>query len=55
MLTLQTYLSREAAVEGVPEVAQREGEILIEEVFEKLAHAQVRPAPMYEQQTLKIA
>ena len=51
----KTNLSGEAAEEGVPEVAEREGEVLVEEVPEELAHAQVRPAPVHEQQPLEEA
>ena len=36
-------------------MAEREGEVLVEEVPEELAHAQVRPAPVHEQQPLEEA
>jgi len=41
-------LGGEAAVERVPEVTQRERKVLVEEVLEELAHAQVRPATVDE-------
>ena len=39
-----TYQSAEPAEERVPEVAEREGKVLVEEVAQELAHAVVRPA-----------
>lgn len=33
----------ESTVEGEPEVAESEGEVLVEEVAEELAHPDVRP------------
>ena len=39
-----TYQGAEAAEERVPEVAEREGKVLVEEVAEELAHPVVRPA-----------
>lgn len=36
-----THLGREAAKKCVPEVHKRKSEVLIEEVAQKLAHAQV--------------
>ena len=39
-----TYQGAEAAEERVPEVAEREGKVLVEEVAQELAHAVVRPA-----------
>jgi len=41
-------LGGEAAVEGVPEVAEREHKVLVEEILEELAHSQVRPAAVDE-------
>ena len=38
-----TYQGAEAAEERVPEVAEREGKVLVEEVTQELAHAVVRP------------
>ena len=38
-----TYQGAEAAEERVPEVAEREGKVLVEEVAQELAHAVVRP------------
>jgi hypothetical protein len=38
------HLSRESAEDGVPEVTQRTGEVLVEEVSQELAHSQVRPS-----------
>lgn len=34
-----THLSREATEESVPEVAQGESKVLVEEVLEELAHS----------------
>ena len=34
-------------------MAEGEGKILVEEVLEELAHAQVGPAPVYQQQPLQ--
>ena len=50
-----TYQGAEAAEECVPEVAQCEGEVLVEEVAEELAHAVVGPAAVDEQQPLEEA
>jgi len=36
-------------------VAEREREVLVEEVLEELAHSQVGPATVYEQQALEVA
>lgn len=49
------YLRRVAIEEGVPEVHQGEGKVLIEEVAEELAHPDVGPAPMYQQQSLQVS
>lgn len=35
-------------------MAEREGKVLVEEVFEKLAHAQVRVATMHQHQPLQV-
>ena len=42
------YLGWESTEETIPEMAQGERKILVEEIFEELAHAQVGPATMYE-------
>ena len=42
-------------MERVPEVTERERKVLVEEVLEKLAHPQVRPATVYEQKTFQVA
>ena len=39
-----SYLCREPAVEGIPEVHQSEGKVFVKEVAEKLAHAIIGPA-----------
>lgn len=49
------HLGREAAEEGVPEVDEGEGEVLVEEVAQELAHAQVRPAAVNQQEALQEA
>ena len=51
----RTDLGRESAEEGVPEVTEREREVLVEEVLEELAHAQIGPAAVHEQQALQVA
>lgn len=50
-----TDLRAEATEERKPEVAHGEGEVLIEEVSEELAHAVVGPAAVHEQQALQEA
>jgi len=47
------YLGRESAEEGEPEVTEREGEVLVEEIPEELRHSQIRPTPMDEEQALQ--
>ena len=42
------YLRREAAEEAEPEVHHGEGEVLVEEVAKKTAHAQVGPAAVHQ-------
>ena len=49
------YLSRESAEEGIPEVTQGEGKVFVEEVTEELAHSQVGPATVHQQQTFQVA
>lgn len=41
-----SYLCREPAEEGIPEVHQGEGKVFVKEVAEKLAHAIVGPSAM---------
>ena len=48
-----THQSTESAEEGVPEVAQREGEVLVEEVAQELAHPVVGPATVHEEESLE--
>ena len=50
-----TDLCRKSAEEGVPEVAERERKVLVEEILKELAHAEVRPAPVDEQEAFKEA
>ena len=45
----KTHLRREPTEEGKPEVAEGEGKVLVEEVLEELAHAQVGPAAVDQQ------
>lgn len=47
------YLCTESTEKGKPEVAQREGEVLIEEVSEELAHPIVRPPSVNKQEPLQ--
>ena len=47
-------LGREAAVERVPEVTERECKVLVEEVLKELAHSQVGPATVNEQKTFQV-
>jgi len=49
------HLGREAAEEGKPEVDEGEGEVLVEEVSQELAHAQVGPAAVHQQEALQEA
>lgn len=49
------YLSRETTEEAEPKVHHCEGKILVEEITEKTAHAQVGPAAVNQQQALKEA
>ena len=42
-----TYLSRKATEEGIPKMTQGESKVLVKEVLEKLAHAEVGPTSMY--------
>eukprot|EP00047_Mylnosiga_fluctuans_P014814 m.41369 g.41369 ORF g.41369 m.41369 type:complete len:493 (-) comp5665_c0_seq2:2098-3576(-) len=46
-------LRRVRAEEGEPEVDEREGEILVEEVAQEAAQAEVRPAAVHQQQALE--
>lgn len=48
------HLSRKAAEEGIPELHKSEGEVLVEEISEELAHAQVGPAAVHQQEALKV-
>lgn len=48
-------LSREAAEEAKPEVHHGEGKVLVKEVAEEAAHAQVGPAAMNQQKALQEA
>lgn len=50
-----TYLSREAAEERKPKVAEREGKVLVEKVAQEFGHAQVGPAAVDQQQPLQVA
>lgn len=47
------YLGGKPAEERVPEVAQREGKVLVEEILEELAHANVRPTAVDKEQTFE--
>ena len=49
-----THLGGEAAEERVPDVAQSEREILVEEILKELAHAEVRPSAVDEQQSFEV-
>lgn len=49
-----SHLCREAAEEAVPEVHKCEGEVLVEEVAQELAHAQVRPSTVDQQESLEV-
>lgn len=49
-----TNLGGESTEEGIPEMAESEGKVLVEEVLEELAHAQVRPPAMHKEQSLQI-
>ena len=47
------HLRRESVVKGVHQLAEREGEVLVEEVAHVFTRANVRPAAVNEQQTLE--
>ena len=49
-----SYLGREAAENGIPEVTQCTGEVLVEEISQKFAHSEVRPSAVDEEETFKI-
>ncbi|KAF3848750.1 hypothetical protein F7725_015247 [Dissostichus mawsoni] len=49
----RSQLSGESVEEGVPEVNQCEGEVLEEEVTQELAHSDVGPAPVHQQEALQ--
>lgn len=46
---LTSYLCREPAEEGIPEVYQGEDKVFVKEVAEKLAHAIIGPAAMNQE------
>lgn len=54
MNTSTADLCRVAVEEGVPEVDQCEGEVLEEEVTEELAHSDVGPASVHQQEALQV-
>lgn len=51
----KTDLCRESTEKCEPEVAQCKRKVLVEEILEKFAHANVRPSAMDKQQPLKEA
>lgn len=51
----EQYLRGEATEEAKPEVHHGEGKVLVEEVAEETAHAQVGPAPVHQQEALQEA
>lgn len=54
-MSTPSYLGREAIEERVPDVDQGESEVFVEEVSQKLAHPDVGPAPVDQQQPLEVA
>lgn len=48
------HLCREAAEERVPEMHKGVGEVLEKEISQELAHAQVGPAAMHQQEALQV-
>ena len=48
------HLSWEATEEAVPEVHQREGKVLVEEMPQEMTHAEVGPASVDQQELLQI-
>lgn len=50
-----SHLCREATEEGEPEVDEGEGEVLVEEVAQELAHAHVGPSAVHQQEALQEA
>lgn len=54
-MTFSSHLGRKATEEGVPEVDEGEREVLVEEVTQEFAHAQVGPASVHQQEALQEA
>jgi hypothetical protein len=50
-----TDLSTESTEKRVPEVTQREREVLVEEIPKELAHAIVAPPTMNKQESLEVS
>lgn len=50
-----SHLGRKATEEGEPEVDEGEREVLVEEVTQEFAHAQVGPASVHQQKALQEA
>lgn len=45
-----SYLSWETTEEAIPEVYQREGKVLVEEIAQEITHAEVGPASVHQQE-----
>ena len=50
MYSPYSHLSWETTEETVPEVDQREGKVLVEEVTQEVTHAEVGPASVHQQE-----
>lgn len=55
LCNVSSDLGRESTKEAKPEVHHGEGEVLVEEVAEEAAHAQVGPAAVDQQEALEEA
>lgn len=54
IIEISIYLCRKSTEEPKPEVAESESEIFIKEVAEELAHSEVGPSAVHQEQTLQI-
>jgi hypothetical protein len=53
-ITIITHLSTESTEKCIPEVAQCECKIFVEEISKELAHPVITPAAMNEQESLQV-
>ena len=50
-----THLSTESTEESIPKMAQREREVLVEEISKEFAHSVVAPSSVNEEEPLQIS